>query len=269
MWIIFIIVVAVIVIWAITGNNNDNEKIRQHYNNEGGFKSNFPNFVHILENEIGLTLKYDNGRKFCYTRTDNFGELNIGIKLEFNNVQVIFSELVNNGFKKEGINISCDSDNDKAFLTRAVGMSTANLNIPESTGPISKKHEEEWRDFILDIDNEEFIFEHVNYLYIIDDINPEKFLANLQYRKARFNLDNKPTVSIREILHPPAGFTEFFIVAYPDVYLWAQRNHEQVEGYKNLDNVAEDYFTYIDNLIPMYRSMINQYKREGNTLECI
>lgn len=74
---------------------------------------------------------------------------------------------------------------------------------------------------------------------------------------------------MNEILYSPPAFTDLFIAGYPDVYLWSQKNHSRVEAYINLENEAdEDYFRYIENLIPMYRSMINQYKREGNKLEC-
>ena len=83
-----------------------------------------------------------------------------------------------------------------------------------------------------------------------------------------FSQNNQETKSIREILYSGRAFTDYFLVAYPDVYLWAQRNADRVKAYKNLDDNEDDYFDYIENLIPFYRSIIDQYKQEGNKLEC-
>lgn len=270
MWIILIIIVAVIVIWAISSKNSDDEKVREYYNNSGGFKSNFPNFINILENDFGMTLKYDDGRKFCYKKNDNSGELNIGLKLEMNNVKVMFSEFTKNGQVQKGTNITFYSDTDNEHLTRTIKKSIENLNTSLNEEIIQKKHFKEWKEFIADCDNEDFIIEHVNALYIFDDIDPKKFLANLNYKKIGFNFEPEfqPTLSMKEIQYSPPAFTDFFIVGYPDVYLWSQKNDLNVEIYKELENVEGDYFKYIENLIPMYRSMINQYKREGNKLEC-
>ena len=269
MWTIIIIIVAVIIIWAISSNSSDNEKIREHYNNVGGLKSNFPNFVNILENDFGMTLKYDDGRKFCYKKTDSSGELNFGLKLEFNNVKVIFSELTKNGNTQKGTNVTFHFDTDEELLTKSIKRSIENLKVSQNTEISTKKHKQEWKEFIANSENDDFIFEHVNDLYIFDDIDPKKFLVNYQYKKMGFNLDNQQTPSMNEILYSPPAFTDLFIAGYPDVYLWSQKNHSRVEAYINLENETdEDYFKYIENLIPMYRSMINQYKREGNKLEC-
>jgi hypothetical protein len=268
MWIILIIIVAVIVIWAISSKNSDDEKVREYYNNSGGFKSNFPNFINILENDFGMILKYDDGRKFCYKKNDNSGELNIGLKLEMNNVRVMFSEFTKNGHTQKGTNVTFHSDTDNELLTRSVKKSIENLHTSLHIEISQKKHSKEWKEFISNSENEDFIFEHVDQLFVFDDINPKKFLTNLHYKKVGFNLENEQTPSMNEILYSPPAFTDFFIAGYPDVYLWSQKNHSTVDAYKNLENEEEDYFNYIENLLLMYRSMINQYKKEGNKLEC-
>ena len=244
MWTILIIIVAVIIIWAISSNNNDNQKIREHYNNVGGLKSNFPNFVNILENDFGMTLKYDDGRKFCYKKIDSSGELNIGLKLEFNNVKVMFSELNKNGNVVKGTNVTFYSDNDNELLIETIKTCIANLKTSNSFEITPKKHSQEWKKFISDSENDDFIFEHVYDLFIFDDIDPKKFIANLSYKEMGFNFENEQTPSMSQILfsHSPPGFTDLFIVGYPDVYLWSQKNYSKVDAYKNLENEEdEDY----------------------------
>jgi len=268
MWTFIIVLVTIIIIWAIISNKNDNEKTREYFNNKGGLKAIFPNLVNILENDYNMTLKYDDGRKFCYKKIENDKELNIGLKLEFNNVKVIFSELHKKGNLLKGTDVTFYSDNDYNELNKLIQLSIANLNTSINIEYHPKKHLKEWQDFILTSNDENFIDFHVKSLFIIDDINPKKFIANLSYKKVGFNIDNEQTFSINEIHFTPPAFTDFFIAAYPDVYLWVQKNHSRVEAYKNLEKESEDYFNYIENLIPMYRKMINQYKRENNQLEC-
>ena len=186
-----------------------------------------------------------------------------------NNVRVMFSEFTKNGHTQKGINVTFHSDIDNELLTRSIEKCIENLNTSLNTEISQKKHSKEWKKFIADSDNEDFIIDHVNDLYIFDDIDPKKFLVNYQYKKMGFILENQQTPSMNEILYSPPAFTDLFIAGYPDVYLWSQKNHSRVEAYIELENETdEDYFRYIENLLPMYRSMINQYKREGNKLEC-
>ncbi|MCK6607387.1 MAG: hypothetical protein L6Q46_03675 [Flavobacterium sp.] len=268
MWTFIIVLVAIISIWAIISNKNDNEKTREYFNNKGGLKTIFPNLVNILENEYDMTLKYDDGRKFCFKKIEDDKELNIGLKLEFNNVKVIFSELHKKGNLLRGTDVTFHSDNDYKELTKLIQLSIANLNTSINTQFHQKKYLKEWEDFISTSKNENFIDFHVKNLFMIDDIDPKKFLLNLRYKKIGFDIDNEQTSSMNEIYFTPPAFTDFFIAAYPDVYLWVQKNYSRVEAYKNLEKESEDYFKYIENLIPMYRKMINQYKRENNQLEC-
>ena len=83
-----------------------------------------------------------------------------------------------------------------------------------------------------------------------------------------FSIDDSQTKSMNEIYYTPPAFTDYFMSAYPDVYLWAQKNNERVKAYENLDNNPDDYFRYIENLIPIYKKIIAQYLNEGNTFEC-
>lgn len=186
MWTVIIIIVAVIIIWAISSNNSDNEKIREHYNNAGGLKSNFPNFVNILETNFGMSLKYDDGRKFCYKKTDNSGELNIGLKLDFDNTKVIFSELTKNGNIQKGTNVTFHYDTDEDLLIKSIKRSIENLNASKNREINPKRHKQEWKEFISNSNNDDFIFEHTNELFIFDDIDPKKFLVNYQYKKMGF-----------------------------------------------------------------------------------
>ena len=270
MWTIIILIVVGIVIWAFVSNNSDNEKIRDFYNKTGGLNSRHKDFTDILENEYKMTLKYDDGRKFCYKKQINSGELNIGLKLEIDNTGVIFSEVIKNGITQKGKIVTYRNNIGKKLLEDSIKLSVIDIynDTKISKDNTKKKYEDDWKTFLSNSRNDDFIDEHTNSLFIPDDINPEKFLANYKYKKLGFSLDDSQTPSIKEIYYIPPAFTEFFISAYPDVYLWAQENNSRIKAYQNIDDNSEDYFQYIENLIPLYRKIIEQYKNEGNKFEC-
>ena len=239
-------------------------------NKTGGLKVRHSKFVNILEKNYGMGTKYDDGRKICFKKNYPNGELNIGLKLEFDNTKVIFSEFLNNnGTNVKGKNVTYYEFDDK-ILEKSINTSIENLPINTTSKSIesSKKYSSEWKDFITQSENENFIDEYVENLFIKDDINPRKFLGNFQYKKMGFSQGFQETKSMSEILFTGIAFTDYFVSAYPDVYLWAQKNGDRVKAYQNLDENEDDYFDYIENLIPFYRKIINQYKQEGNKLEC-
>ncbi|MGX9987534.1 hypothetical protein [Soonwooa purpurea] len=267
MWIIVILVIAGVIIWVFASSNNDNEKIRDYNNQTGGLKNRHQKFVNILEKKYDMSLKYDDGRKIYYEKKYPNGDLNIGLKLEFDNSHVIFSEFTkNSGTLIKGKNVTYYNYDDKIIEK---SINTSILDLPLSlTETHNKKYRDEWKKFMEKSRNENFINEYITNLYIKDDINPEKFIGNFTYKKMGFSNEIEETESMRDIFLPSLAFTDYFVVAYPDVYLWAQKNTNRVNAYKILENIDEDYFDYIENLIPFYRKIIDQYKEEGNQLEC-
>ncbi len=270
MWTVIIVIIAAIIIWAVVSNKNDNEKIRDFYNETGGLIQRHQKFTEILQQKYGMKLKYDDGRKFCYKKAVASGELNIGLKLEMDNTGTIFSELIQNGASNKGKNVTYYNNANKQLLEDSIKMSIIDIynDTKHLTPKSEKKYEKEWKAFLSNSDNDNYIFEHVKSLFIPDDINPSKFISNYKYKKMGFSIDDSQTISMNEIYYTPPAFTDYFMSAYPDVYLWAQKNNERVKAYENLDNNPDDYFKHIENLIPFYKKIVEQYKSEGNKFEC-
>ncbi len=134
MWIILIILVAVIIIWAITSNNSDNEKIRDYNLHTGGLKTRFSKFVEILEEEYYYPLKFDDGRNICFekeTVNDNlqYGNLNIGIKLDYSNRPILYSSFTTNNQVTKGLEIVNFDFNDSESLRKVIIKTLKSINI--------------------------------------------------------------------------------------------------------------------------------------------
>lgn len=82
------------------------------------------------------------------------------------------------------------------------------------------------------------------------------------------------TKSVKGLNFIPPAFDTFFVAAYPDVYQWYQDNADtnRIDVHDKLsklsDEEAEEYFSNPIKMIQFYRALVNQYKQDGNKLEC-
>ena len=115
---------------------------------------------------------------------------------------------------------------------------------------------------------------YINLFFIPDYIEPNKFTENVDILHNTYKgLDEGyGTKSVKGIYYKPPGFNTFFVAAYPDVYLWYQKNASRIEIHNELsklsDKEAEEYISNPTKMAKFYRALINQYKLEGNKLEC-
>lgn len=293
MWII-IIIIAVIVIGYLTLSYNNQETQNANLAN-GGLKKSYPVIVNHLQAFYGMGFVSDTGRSFTYSKeifdvNNNKGVLCIGVKLgikqeplifskftsvykqEFNGIDVIVSDFENVDIINNAINISIE----KIKSARIIEYSNAKTGI----APIANKEFiEEWISFRKKLegsDEIEVITVLVNEFFIPDLINLIKYQENYSVLVNSWMgmAGTYGTSSIKEITVLPRLFNKLFVAAYPDVYLWFQKNsnlgkvHIWNELKKLNDIEVEPYLRDFDKIIHIYKSIVHQYKAEGNVLEC-
>jgi len=142
----------------------------------------------------------------------------------------------------------------------------------------SNQFREEWNAISNDLDDTEISIElslFINNFYIKDLVCPQKFMENFDILNDSFKgmEEGYGTASIKGIYYTPPFFSNFFVAAYPDVYQWFQKNAQtgKIEISNRLESLPDDevqaYFENPQKVIEFYRSLINQYKNEGNVLE--
>ena len=142
-----------------------------------------------------------------------------------------------------------------------------------------KNSTSDWQFFKNKIGNEDIddsLFFFIDEFYIPDYIKVENFLENLELVKNPWRkiIDEGGTSSMKIIEYIPPAFSRYFIAAYPDVYLWSQREWDSknvvaVERIKMLsEEEVELYLNSFDGKAKFYRALINQYKSEIGKLEC-
>ncbi|KQS89191.1 hypothetical protein [Chryseobacterium sp. Leaf394] len=280
MWTIIIILVAIFIIWVFISNNNDNEKIRNLNNNNGGLRKQFPNFTKFIEEDLNMIIKYDDGRNICYKKSEILGELNIGLKLEFDNTKVIYSKFIrNDGTTQIGKNVTYPFTNEMSLIEKCINTSIQDLNIiaekqtsydnvkDNVTDSQKEKYLKHWLEVICNTDKEDGLHYHALYLYKLDDINPIIMEANLIYKRRGNHPNNLESPSMNKISKVSFIYDDFFISAYPDVYLWSQNKKNSVRAF-SLKKTNGVYLENTLSLMEFYRDLIDQYKEEGNSLEC-
>lgn len=116
----------------------------------------------------------------------------------------------------------------------------------------------------------------IDEFYINDYIKVKNVLENLELIKNPWRkvIDEGGTISMKTIQYIPPAFSHYFIAAYPDVYLWSQKewdskNIATIEKIKKLsDEEMEKYLNNPREMPKFYRALINQYKSEVGNLEC-
>ena len=282
MWILIIILIAGIIIWTIASNNTDNEKIRNYNNKQGGLRSQFLNFSNILENKFNMNLKYDDGRKMCYQKESSIGELNIGVHLDFANYKIIYSKIIKkDGSLIKGQDVTYPIIDDIKLVEDCVNISIKNLmseisqsdlknqNVEKKLETPTKRYTKDWLGVIAKTNVEDELNFYGLYLFLKDDINPDVLEANLFYRKMGISHPEKfESQSIKYISLVPQIFSEYFISAYPDVYLWIQKNKIDISEFHALKKRSNNNLEYMSDLMDFYRRLIDQYLHERNKLEC-
>ncbi|WP_326980974.1 hypothetical protein VUJ46_11715 [Chryseobacterium sp. MYb264] len=277
MWTFIVTIIAGIIIWAIISNNTDNKKIREYNNKLGGLSNQFLIFSSILENKFNMNLKYDDDRMIRYKKEVSVGELNIGVQLDYANYKVIYSEIL----KKDGTIIKCQNVtypivNDVKLIENSINISIKNLMSEISKMDLqnqafhiqTKKNTKHWMKIINNSNVEDEINFYANDLFLKDDINPDVVRANLFYYKfGEAHPERYESQSIRHINSVPQIFGDLFISAYPDVYLWINKNKLDISTFYNLNNQNNNQ-EYMRGLMDFYRSFIDRYVAEKNNLEC-
>ncbi|KQR91995.1 hypothetical protein ASG01_13435 [Chryseobacterium sp. Leaf180] len=277
MWTFIVIIIAAIIIWAIVSNNTDNEKIREHNNRQGGLKSQFLSFSNILENKFNMNLKYDDGRMIRYKKEVSIGELNIGVHLDYANFKIIYSEIIKkDGTIIKGQNVTYPIVDDVKLMEDSINFSIKNLMSEISKLDLknqqiyipAKKHTKHWFKIINNTNTEDEINFYAKKLFLNDDINPDVVRANLFYYKfGEAHPERYESPSIRHIASVPLIFSDLFISAYPDVYLWIKKKELDISRFDTLheqNNNRQD----LSSLMDFYRLFIDQYLVEKTKLEC-
>lgn len=292
-WIFFIILILIVLF--IISNLTHNKAVEQHHINQGGFRKSFQTFTNHLENFYEMTLVSDTGRSFTYSKeindtNGNKGNLIIGIKLDMTNEPIIFSKFQSK-FKGEfpGIYVSAANYNKIESIDKCINISIDKIkeqgiiNYQDKVSrltnhSVSKKILAEWNTINNDFANtkiSEVLSVFINDFYIPDLINPQKLEENLDILNHSWKglEEGYGSENINNIYYIPPAFNKFFIAAYPDVYLWYQENAltGKIEIQNKIEQIPEDQIEeYLKNPQKMnefYRSLINQFKKEGNELE--
>ena len=108
----------------------------------------------------------------------------------------------------------------------------------------------------------------------ISEWNETGDIAKLIRTRERILNEGYGTKSVKTIYDDiPPVFSLFFVAAYPDVFQWVQDNNKtgKVEIINKIRMLpkeeAMNYFQSPQQRKKFYRSLINQYKEEGNVLE--
>ncbi len=292
-WIIIIILILV-VIFTIS-NQKHNKAVEQHHINQGGFRKSFPTFTNHLENFYDMTFVNDTGRSFTYSKdmndtNGNRGKLIVGVKLDMREEPIIFS-IFQSKFKGKfsGIDVSGINYNNIESIDNCINISIDKIKEQGiidyqdkenrlTNHSISKQFIEDWNTLNKELSTTEISDEldvFVNDFYIPDLINSQKFMENFDILNNSWKgmEEDYGTANIKDIYYIPPGFTKFFIAAYPDVYQWYQENAQtgKIDIHNKLEKLPDDEVQeFIQNpqkMIEFFRSLINQFKKEGNKLE--
>ncbi|MEO8147170.1 MAG: hypothetical protein ABI723_06005 [Bacteroidia bacterium] len=296
MWII--IVVLVIVMLAIFSNQKHNKEVEKEHLAQGGFRKSFPTFTNYLENFYEMNFVNDTGKTFSYSKSikdvnGNNGTLTVGVELNMRAEPMIYSKFKSAyrgeylGISVAGINFDSIESIDKGINISIDKIKTqgvidySNSKNSVMSHPTSNTFQSDWEMLIKELsqsDSAETCNVFVNNFFVPDVINLNRFIENMDILKNPWKgtiEQGYGTKSIKEIHYIPPAFNHFFIGGYPDVYLWFQENASfgrveiQIKIEKLTDEEVKAYFNNQLKVIEFYRSLINQYKREGNKLECI
>ena len=137
-----------------------------------------------------------------------------------------------------------------------------------------------WDSFISDTPNSKNLILVVNNFFIRDRINVQKFAANYRIIEMLSNGQKKyeiislvGTKVFEEYFSNDTWMTKvgmgvqnWFVAAYPDAYIWFQKNYDTYKDEANRIFEANQS----GNAIPhaFYRFVINSYVFQGFKLEC-
>jgi len=292
-WII--IIVAILVVVFVISNQKHNKEIEEYHIKRGGFRKSFPTFTNHLENFYEMVFINDTGRSFSYTKNindtnGNKGLLIIGVKLDLREEPIIFSKYQNKykneflGIDVTGVNFNSIESIDSCINISIDKIKTQGIIDYQDTKSkitnhsISKEFIEEWNIINRELANYEISSEldlFVNNFFIPDLVNPQKFMENFDILKNSWKgmEEGYGTPSVKDILYIPPLFNELFIAAYPDVYEWFQDNGQtdKINIWNKLKKMPEEeskyYLSTPKKKREIYRSIINQYKKEVKELE--
>lgn len=294
MWIIIIIIIIGIIFFF--NSKSHNKEVQNANLSNGGYRQLFSIFTNHLENYYEMSFLSDNGRKFSFQKqikdvNGDLGNLIVGVKLDMTDKPLLFSEFQSlyKG-QYDGIPVSSVDFNSIETIDKCINIS---INKIKEQGIIDYSTEnnkitshntnnefiKEWNNFnaeFSDTDLSEKIDFFVNSFYIPDLIDFQKFTENFDILQNSWKAmeTDYGTPSIKNIMYIPPAFDKFFISAYPDVYDWYQENvtkgiiEIQSKLEKMSDSEAENYFGNPYKMREFYRSIVNQYKKTGEKLEC-
>lgn len=296
MWTVIIIIVVIIVIVSFASSQQQNKEIQNHHVSQGGLRQSFPVLTNHLENFYEMNFVNDTGRNFSYSKqlkdvNNNTGTLTIGVKYDMTNQLLIFSKYKNSfhtefqGMDVSGINFDNVETIDKCINISLDKIKSQGILRYENDKNIITKHSEQtifiskWAEINKELSDTNLsgTFDaYINLFFIPDSILPEKFMENVDILQNTWKglEEGYGTKSVKGLYSIPPAFDTFFVAAYPDVYQWYQENADtnRIEVHNKLsklsDEDAEEYFSNPEKMVQFYRALINQYKREGNKLEC-
>ncbi len=254
MWILIIIVVTVIIIWAITGNNSDNEKIRNYNLNSGGLRSKFRTFSNVMEFKYNYDLKFDDGRNLCYQKevtNDDFqiGIVNIGIKLDFSNRPILYSKFINSQKTLNGLEI-INFISDAHLIEDSIARTLKSINLRNNNEKNMMNNFNE--------NMPEFWMEKAVESFMSSDLKKAKAFAKQAYRMDDSNIDyaffyilsllNKnKTLSIFELKN---NINEIDIVMKDlrQKRINGLMNEQQENKFVELSDESYKYFEFVQNL---------------------
>jgi hypothetical protein len=294
MWIIVGIIIIGIILYF--SGKNHNKEVQSVNLSNGGYRKSFSILTNHLENYYEMSFLSDNGRKFAFQKqikdvNGDLGNLIIGVKLDMTDKPLLFSEfqsLYKGQF--DGIPVSSVDFNSIETIDRSINISINKIKEQGVIDYSTEKNEitshttnsefiEEWSNFNAEFSGtqlSETIDFFVNKFFVPDLIDFQKFIENYDILENSWKAleTDYGTSSIKNIMYIPPAFDKFFISAYPDVYEWYQDNANKgiVEIHNKLakmtDSEYDNYFGNPDKMREFYRSLVNQYKKTEQKLEC-
>lgn len=142
----------------------------------------------------------------------------------------------------------------------------------------------QWKTFKRETNDDNLRFALEDFIlkfFVRDRISVSIFRANLAFVQEYSRFDycerspdyGKYSDLLYNIPYLPPLFEWTFVAAYPDVYIWCQKNAERgsVIGWNKLADMSEtDVKSYIlirSNKLSFYRSLVDQFKAENKILD--
>jgi hypothetical protein len=296
MWTIIIVIVVIVLLISVFASQQQNNEVAKANISQGGMRKSFPVLTNHLENFYGMTFVNDTGRNFSYAKqlkdtNNNTGTLSIGVKLDMTNTPMLFSKYQSSfrgefeGMPVTGVDFDNAESIDKCINISLDKLRTQGVIEYENTKSkltnrsASSAFISDWESFrkeLLDTHLAGSIDVFINRFFVPDMIDRQKFMENLDILHNTWKAA-KPdygTKSVKDIFYLPPAFDSMFVAGYPDVYQWYQENAQsgRVEIHNKIsqmdDEDVEEYMSNPQQMLEFYRSLVSQFKRENQKLEC-